>query len=257
MMKKFLLVLFMIALAGCSNVKKTFLSTGPSASPASCETNPYLKAYHCSIEAVQVNASRGNPDAQYALGYMYYYGIGTSRNTDLALVWIKKAAAQKQDLAVKALPMMQPAANSTSPVVGDAATQAKPTVGRAAVAVPPAVQSPGVAKSGAVSSQAVMALPSGNGTATAKLTGYTLQVMMSHNLTKLSDVSLPHLSAGQTVQILENNNGQTTNYLLTIGQFTTKQAARQALERLPLGLRNMSPWVRPLQGLKLAPVHGV
>ncbi|WP_100622910.1 SEL1-like repeat protein [Candidatus Coxiella mudrowiae] len=40
---------------------------------------------------------------QYALGYMYFfYGIGTVRDTDVALLWIRRAAAQEQPLAIRA-----------------------------------------------------------------------------------------------------------------------------------------------------------
>lgn len=39
---------------------------------------------------------------QYALGYMYFYGIGTVRDTDVALLWIRRVAAQEQPLAIRA-----------------------------------------------------------------------------------------------------------------------------------------------------------
>lgn len=48
-------------------------------------------------------AKKGNPDAQYAVGYMYYYGKGTVENHQLAQMWINKAAQQGQPLAIKAL----------------------------------------------------------------------------------------------------------------------------------------------------------
>ncbi|HLD09748.1 MAG TPA: SPOR domain-containing protein, partial [Methylophilaceae bacterium] len=45
-------------------------------------------------------------DAQYALGYMYYYGIDTVRDEDTATLWIQRASAQGQPLAKKALKLM-------------------------------------------------------------------------------------------------------------------------------------------------------
>jgi len=67
-----------------------------------CSNNPYLMKYGCSIERIQSAAEAGNPDAQYALGYMYYYGIDTVKDRDTALLWIQRSARQGQPLAKKA-----------------------------------------------------------------------------------------------------------------------------------------------------------
>ena len=48
-------------------------------------------------------AKAGNPDAQYAVGYMYYYGKGVVENKQMASYWMGKAAAQGQPAANKAL----------------------------------------------------------------------------------------------------------------------------------------------------------
>lgn len=69
---------------------------------AACIGNAYLQKYGCSLERIQQAARNGDPDAQYALGYMYYYGIGTVRDTQTAALWIKRSAAQGQPLATKA-----------------------------------------------------------------------------------------------------------------------------------------------------------
>lgn len=54
-------------------------------------------------------AERGNADAQYAVGYMYYYGKGTPKDMKLALQWMNKAAQQGQPLAQQALRAIQKA----------------------------------------------------------------------------------------------------------------------------------------------------
>lgn len=48
-------------------------------------------------------ARAGNPEAQYAVGYMYYTGQGTVQNRDKAKEWIKKAARQGNKNAIAAL----------------------------------------------------------------------------------------------------------------------------------------------------------
>lgn len=93
-------------LSACSESK--FPNHTYSAYPtrAGCAGNHYLERYGCSLERLTAAARSGDPDAQYGLGYMYYYGIGTMRDEARARDWIKRAAAQGQPLAVKAYQMM-------------------------------------------------------------------------------------------------------------------------------------------------------
>lgn len=67
-----------------------------------CEHNHFLQKYDCSLDKIEVAAQDGDPDAQYALGYMYFYGIGTVRDVNAAKLWIRRAAAQGQALAMQA-----------------------------------------------------------------------------------------------------------------------------------------------------------
>jgi septal ring-binding cell division protein DamX len=71
-----------------------------------CAGNHYLERYGCSLERLNAAARSGDADAQYGLGYMYYYGIGTIRNEGTAISWINKAADQGQPLAMRARRMM-------------------------------------------------------------------------------------------------------------------------------------------------------
>jgi len=52
-------------------------------------------------------AIEGNQQAQYAIGYMYYYGYGVPLDTETGIFWIKKSADQHYPLAVQALATMQ------------------------------------------------------------------------------------------------------------------------------------------------------
>lgn len=47
-------------------------------------------------------AKKGQPDAQYAVGYMYYYGQGVIENRKLAWKWINIAATAGQPEAIAA-----------------------------------------------------------------------------------------------------------------------------------------------------------
>ena len=48
-------------------------------------------------------AVAGNAEAQYALGYMYYYGLGVAKDQDIARVWIIRAANQSYSPAILAM----------------------------------------------------------------------------------------------------------------------------------------------------------
>jgi len=48
-------------------------------------------------------ACDGNPEAQYAMGYMYYYGYGVAQDTDVGYFWIKRSANQSYFPAISAL----------------------------------------------------------------------------------------------------------------------------------------------------------
>lgn len=52
-------------------------------------------------------ACDGNPEAQYAVGYMYYYGYGVAQDTDVGYFWMKRAADQGYPPAIKALTMIE------------------------------------------------------------------------------------------------------------------------------------------------------
>ena len=51
-------------------------------------------------------AQHGNLQATYAMGYMYYYGIGTSANPVLARQWMNRAAQRGYRPAIRALNLL-------------------------------------------------------------------------------------------------------------------------------------------------------
>lgn len=59
--------------------------------------------YRSAFIRLKPAAERGNPDAAYAVGYMYYYGQGVVENRKMAMMWINRAAHSGQPEAVAAL----------------------------------------------------------------------------------------------------------------------------------------------------------
>ncbi|MCX7115530.1 MAG: sel1 repeat family protein [Gammaproteobacteria bacterium] len=66
-----------------------------------------LQNYRDAFVRLVPEAKRGQPDAQYAVGFMYYYGQGVVEDRNKALFWIRLAACQGQLEAVEALKLMQ------------------------------------------------------------------------------------------------------------------------------------------------------
>ncbi len=103
LMKYAILATLPLLLTACALFSKhSSTNTTTFTASAGCVGNEFLQRYGCSIDRVEQAAQNGDPDAQYALGYMYYYGVGTVRDVGTARRWINKAAAQGQPLAEKA-----------------------------------------------------------------------------------------------------------------------------------------------------------
>jgi TPR repeat protein len=49
---------------------------------------------------------KGNDQAQYTLGYLYYYGLGVTKNSELAKKWIISSASKGNKMALKALDLV-------------------------------------------------------------------------------------------------------------------------------------------------------
>lgn len=63
--------------------------------------------YTQAFKTLKPLADKGNADAQYAVGYMYYYGKGVPKDVAQAMSWMSKAAQQGQPLAKQALAAIQ------------------------------------------------------------------------------------------------------------------------------------------------------
>lgn len=63
--------------------------------------------YSRSLHQLLPLACDGNAEAQYAVGYMYYYGLGVAQDTETGYFWIKRSADQHFQPAIDALQTMQ------------------------------------------------------------------------------------------------------------------------------------------------------
>lgn len=63
--------------------------------------------YRQAFIRLKPEAEKGNPDAQYAVGYMYYYGEGVTEDKQKAMYWISCAAKAGQADAIEATHILQ------------------------------------------------------------------------------------------------------------------------------------------------------
>lgn len=59
--------------------------------------------YRDAFILLKPEALKGQPDAQYAVGFMYYYGFGVYENRKLGVYWIRQAADKNHPLAIEAM----------------------------------------------------------------------------------------------------------------------------------------------------------
>lgn len=62
--------------------------------------------YRRAFIRLKPEADKGHPDAQYAVGYMYYYGQGVVEDRREAWYWINKAASVRQPEALAAVQVL-------------------------------------------------------------------------------------------------------------------------------------------------------
>ncbi len=65
------------------------------------------KDYNTAYQQMHLAAENGNANAEYAEGYMLYYGVGTKVDQSKAVALFSKAAKAGQPGAIKALQMLQ------------------------------------------------------------------------------------------------------------------------------------------------------
>ncbi len=110
------LYLLAVLLVGCSSTaahNQQALEQGQN----SFSQGHYTTAFRQLLPA----AKASDADAQYAVGYMYYYGEGVTQNRTQAMNWFRKSAQQNNAKAIKALDMISQGVQSSSKKVATAA----------------------------------------------------------------------------------------------------------------------------------------
>jgi DamX protein len=210
-----------------------------------------------SFDQIKVAAEHGDADAQYALGYMFYYGKGGApKDSSLARMWIEKAAARKQSQAVKALALM----NGKGPSSGEPKSYVNAREGESSKEA--------FLKTEQVESKPVEAKAEVNGESLSeheKMTlvdrrqhsvshadssikgAYTLQLLGSSNKDRIKLlVKDYHLDNAKIYKTALNKKDW---YVLLYGQYETKAEARAEAKRLEVKL-SLKPWVKSATSIR-------
>lgn len=192
------------------------------AGKSSFQTGDYKQAFHQLLPL----AVKGKAEAQYAVGYLYYYGYGVPEDTESGLFWMTKAAEQHYPPAMQAIDLIhQHPIEAQSPI---------PT----REAIPYEKRRDEILKT-------MTASP------TLKKTAYySLQLYGSHRLTDVKGLQTA-LRLKNTGHIYETTYKGKNWYVLTFGNFITAQEAAETQHNLPTDLKNMRPWVRGVNSLRL------
>lgn len=205
-------------------------------------------------------ASDGNASAEYAIGYMYYYGYGTHQDTESGLFWMRKSAEQQYQPAIKALQIISENKVSEEPTQQLTAEQsvkiesnqilraltenAEKQTSFSSVNENPAENTP---------KTSTQILPSKNPIADFNLERskkYTLQLLGSYNLADIKHMqNRLHIEKSSYCAHTERNGRDW--YILAYGKYPASYLAQLALDDLPVNIREMKPWVRQVDNLKI------
>jgi septal ring-binding cell division protein DamX len=104
-----ILITVFVMLQACASTR---IAEQLQSGKVSFEDGNFKSAFHKLLPL----ASEGNAAAEYAVGYMYYYGYGTTQDTESGLFWMNKAAEQKYEQAEKALAIIKQNKVSPEPI---------------------------------------------------------------------------------------------------------------------------------------------
>lgn len=318
-----LLALLSLLIGACSSFglgsKNSTGARGSFAGSPTCQNNAFLQKYGCSFDRIDAAARTGDPDAQYALGYLYFYGVGVDKNGQVGKMWIDKAAAQGQPLAIRAQRLMSQngysyrpgggsgggayrdtstdvsslnsnkSAQSISSVLPGYGKKTASSTGSTTSSSSQAASSVSATKPSSTASSNVPASASSqttSSTSTTKPVGssmtpgipatpstkptpaapqaplsshltpgeahlldvsstaYTVQLMGSHNPRALADFVKKNGLSGAYYYASRSHDQNW--YSLIYGTYPSKQAAEQAIKQLPVAVKKVHPWVKPM-----------
>ena len=267
------LTLFILCLVpfGCTH----FTHNQQEQTLANAKASFVSQNYPAAFKQLRPLARQGNAEAQYALGYLYFYGKGQPKNIEQAKFWIAKSADQRYLPAIRALSLMK---NQTMQVENTPSKQTLPTITQKVIAnqkltnVRPtqstlakdttfktAAETTATSQTTTFSEHKtrVTTTPQTNPSTTATPAHsivYTVQLIAAHDPSAVQAFIAAH-QFDHPIHYYTTQVRQQTWYVATLGQFDTLYEAKRAISMLPTDLRNLKPWIRRASTLAAATAH--
>lgn len=194
-------------------------------------------------------AVKCSPEAQYAVGYMYYYGLGVEAHKESGIFWIRQSAAQIYRPAIKAMQLIEknksesrdmPLKKSNKLRYSENVVQEDP-VRMAAKATPENKEDEVLASLKDINPSKSSTLSS---IKTAKKTDkFTLQLFGSYKLNDVKQLQSQLKLQNATHYALTQHNGHDW-YVLAYGKYPAVSLAKLAKNDMPKKAQKLHPWVR-------------
>lgn len=177
-------------------------------------TATVLKNYNCSINDIEKQATAGDPRAAYALGYIYYYGIGVTEDQQSAKLWIERSANLGWPSAIQAKKML-------------AQTTPQPTTVRQTSPTPKHY----------VNNNMQVRHPE-------PLTkhNYVIQLAASKHKSELQQMI--HKYSIKNTSITTKKVAGKNWFVLLQGNYANRQQANAAMHDYPSSIKSLKPWIR-------------
>lgn len=190
--------------------------------------------YGTAARLLEPLAIGGLPRAQYALGYLYFYGRGLPRSERKAMAWFDEAARMGDPKARRALEMLRAQQRQESTAGGPDLNPQRP-----AGAAAPRTPEPGRRSEPPPSGSPEKNTP----VADTPPSTYTVQLLGSRSLKDLERLATRHglMDASRYYQA---GSKERPWYRLLYGRYPTVSEARAVLRALPSTLKKHEPWVR-------------
>lgn len=206
------MILFFLALGACA---PTRMQQELKYGKIQFEDGNFKGAFHRLLPI----AYEGNREAQYAVGYMYYYGYGVARDEESAVFWLKRSAHQHDALAQQALKLIH---RTPEPPQKKPQTEVQNSMLRVDATTERAKPEPG---------------------------RYTLQLFGSNQLSDLQFLK-KQLQLDNACQVATSEKHGKNWYVLTYGRYSVAEDARFARAELPENAQALKPWVRNTDDLR-------
>jgi septal ring-binding cell division protein DamX len=228
-LKLFSFIIFAFLITSCAS------TTSNQANYTQAKTDFQEQNYYNAFQAFLVPAEKGNSDAEYALGYMYYYGKGTPVNQTLGKQWILKSVLSGNLQAKQAYQMILSHEQSIY------YTPPKKAITPHTVQLPKFKHTKKPAHhSNAVKKTALSTMNSQH---------FALQLFDATSA-KHAETFIHKYQLSKHAKYFHKIVKKKSLYVVIYGNYTTRAHAKQAIKKLPSNIQKLKPWIRSVASLK-------